>query len=390
MARMSGKADFFSKLRLDASLLKSKLRRLRDVDRFPDSVRSVRAGWRPRMVILLITMDEGLAQMQFHMFAKYSNELESLGFTFVSRTYEEIVKRVAIPTADAVFVQSSYTPPDGELENVMSRLQHANPQAVFTYFDWFAPTDIRMAERVEPFVRYYVKKALLRDRNAYLVEPVGHTNLCDYYAMNHGTDNPPATWKTPPAMVDRLIAGPSFSVAKELINYFEAPLLATSTERAVDLQARIETQGTQWYQLMRSQAAAAVASLSGITVATGRIPNKLYMTELSNSKICFSPFGYGEICWRDFEAIAMGSVLVKPNMNHIECNPDIYRDGVTYIAVKWDFSDLGEKINELIQAPELRRQIAINAYSVLHNYIRDEAVVLLLRRLTNSEWANGQ
>jgi len=29
----------------------------------------------------------------------------------------------------------------------------------------------------------------------------------------------------------------------------------------------------------------------------------------SGSKICISPFGYGEICWRDFEAIIFGCLL---------------------------------------------------------------------------------
>jgi hypothetical protein len=279
-------------------------------------------------------------------------------------------------------VQSSYAPPIGELESVMARLQRANPKAMISYFDWFAPTDIRMAERVEPFVLFYVKKTLLCDRKTYLAEPVGHTNLCDYYAKTYGTDNPPATWKIPPAIVPRLIVGPSFSAARKLITYFEEPLFTPNTERTVDLQARIELQGTEWYQLMRGQAASAVAGLSGLNVATGRIPNKLYMAELADSKLCFSPFGYGEICWRDFEAIAMGAVLVKPDMSHIECNPNIYRNDITYVAVKWDFSDLGEKVYSLLSDQARQKQIAINAYDVLHSYLRSEAIFRFLEQLT--------
>jgi Glycosyl transferases group 1 len=385
---MNDKAGFRPSVRAGATLIKSKLRRLREVDHFPDRVCPTNSGWRLPLVILLVTMDESLAQMQFHMFAKYSNEFSSLGFTFISRTYQKVVALGDIPHADAVFVQSSYTPPEGELEGVLARLRSANPQAVFTYFDWFAPTDIRMAERVEPFVSFYVKKALLRDRNAYRVELNGHTNLCDYYAFNYGTENPPATWKIPLAVVDRLVAGPSFSIARELISYFEVPTLVMNNDRAVDVQARIETQGTQWYQLMRSQAAAAVAGLSGMNVATGRIPHRTYMAELANSKLCFSPFGYGEICWRDFEAIAVGAVLIKPNMDHIECSPNIYQNGKTYIAVNWDFSDLNEKIAELISDPDRRRQIAVDAFSALHNYIRDDGPLRLLNRLTKRTLEN--
>ena len=42
---------------------------------------------------------------------------------------------------------------------------------------------------------------------------------------------------------------------------------------------------------------------------------------MRHSRICISPFGYGEICWRDFEAILCGCLVVKPDMSHVETNP---------------------------------------------------------------------
>ena len=30
-----------------------------------------------------------------------------------------------------------------------------------------------------------------------------------------------------------------------------------------------------------------------------------------------SPFGWGEICFRDFESIILGKLLIKPNCDHI-------------------------------------------------------------------------
>ena len=60
------------------------------------------------------------------------------------------------------------------------------------------------------------------------------------------------------------------------------------------------------------------------------------------SRICVSPYGFGEICWRDFEAILCGCVLVKPDMGHVRSHPDVYVPGVTYVPVQWDYADLEE------------------------------------------------
>ena len=38
----------------------------------------------------------------------------------------------------------------------------------------------------------------------------------------------------------------------------------------------------------------------------------------NNSKISFSPFGWGELGVRDYEIILGGSLLVKPRMDHMQ------------------------------------------------------------------------
>jgi hypothetical protein len=52
-----------------------------------------------------------------------------------------------------------------------------------------------------------------------------------------------------------------------------------------------------------------------------------------------SPFGWGEICYRDFEAALGGSYLIKPDMSHISTWPNIYSKNM-YYSLSWDFSDL--------------------------------------------------
>jgi len=79
-----------------------------------------------------------------------------------------------------------------------------------------------------------------------------------------------------------------------------------------------------------------------------RLPFDEYVKNLSNSKISFSPFGMGEICFRDFECMQYGTIMIKPNQDMVKTIPNIYEDGKTYIGCKYDWSDLEEKIDYIL------------------------------------------
>jgi len=93
-----------------------------------------------------------------------------------------------------------------------------------------------------------------------------------------------------------------------------------------------------------------------------------YLTDIGKSKITFSPFGYGEICWRDYEAFALGSLLIKPDMSHLICNPEIFIPYETYIPISWDFSDFNEKFRYYINNQSERIRIAKNAFDVGYDF----------------------
>lgn len=65
---------------------------------------------------------------------------------------------------------------------------------------------------------------------------------------------------------------------------------------------------------------------------------KEYIKETYNIKGVLSPFGWGEICYRDFEAIIAGSYLIKPKIDHINTWPNIYDNNNFYL--NWDMSNL--------------------------------------------------
>jgi len=75
-----------------------------------------------------------------------------------------------------------------------------------------------------------------------------------------------------------------------------------------------------------------------------RIETQKYYRYISQCKVLLAPFGYGEMAPRDLEAAQLGSLLIKPTMEHIESSPFIYEENVTYIPCKHDYSDLEEKI----------------------------------------------
>ena len=80
-----------------------------------------------------------------------------------------------------------------------------------------------------------------------------------------------------------------------------------------------------------------------------RIPPQEYYNLMSKSKIVIAPFGYGEMAPRDIESAMVGSILIKPNMNHLSSIPWVYIPEHTYVSVDWDFSNLRLQISEILE-----------------------------------------
>lgn len=79
-----------------------------------------------------------------------------------------------------------------------------------------------------------------------------------------------------------------------------------------------------------------------------RVTEYEYYQMMIHSKIIIAPFGYGEMAPRDIESAMFGSILFKNDMNHIWTIPNPYIPDSTYISIKWDWSDLEEKIDYVL------------------------------------------
>ena len=107
-------------------------------------------------------------------------------------------------------------------------------------------------------------------------------------------------------------------------------------------------------------------SKSGLFL-TGMVPQSRYYRELKDSKIALSPFGWGEVCFRDFEAILAGAMLLKPDMSHLVTFPNVYIPRETYIPIAWDGSDLLEQVEQYLADEKERKRIATNAWEQYHS-----------------------
>ncbi|GAB4265936.1 MAG: hypothetical protein Kow0013_14610 [Pararhodobacter sp.] len=334
--------------------------------------------------LLLVTQPERIPQSQIFPFHHYAKDLERLHGAEVREADLWATLDGQTPAATGATVVGFQTPfdiADADLERLIATLRQHNPGARIVCFDWFAPTDLRNAARMDPLVDLYVKKHLLRDRSLYGRPTRGDTTLTDFFDRRFGIIEPEQCFAIPEGFLDKLILGPSFATAPNILPDLLGRRPASSG-RDIDLHARFAVGGTPWYQGMRAEAEAALAPLADLRLARqGTVPLHRFMAEMRRSKLCFSPFGYGEVCWRDYEAVVGGAVLVKPDMAHVETDPDIFEAWETYVPVRWDLADFEDTVRRLCADAPLRERIARTAFDRLHDWLSSDAFARSMTRL---------
>jgi len=72
-----------------------------------------------------------------------------------------------------------------------------------------------------------------------------------------------------------------------------------------------------------------------------------YLATMFRSKSVLSPWGWGEAAHRDYEAMLLGAVLIKPDMAHVACWPNVYVPNETYLPCRLDFADLPDIVGRI-------------------------------------------
>jgi len=83
-------------------------------------------------------------------------------------------------------------------------------------------------------------------------------------------------------------------------------------------------------------------------IVKGQSTPQQFIEIMSRSKVGLSPFGMGELCYRDLELIQWGCLLIKPDMSKVITKPDFFKPWETYIPVKPDWSDLNEVLDKVL------------------------------------------
>ena len=247
-----------------------------------------------------------------------------------------------------------------------------------------------------PFFDRWLKKQLFRDRSLYTREFLGGRFYSDYYCRNFGAD--PVLGKPihplAPEQLDSLRlawsicigvyplsrAAALFSLSQNLpfgvtraLLYFHHHMSTLQLAMRALLVA-ITPRSRQPVCLARFDESKYSPSIGYQRLlyrricrehpdlfAAEKVPRQLYQRELFWSQACLSPFGWGEVCYRDSEAIRAGAVLVKPSMQHIETWPDLY-DSDHCVSVDWSGDDLVQAVRGIMPGSPLARRLRLRAY----------------------------
>ncbi|PSB30425.1 glycosyltransferase [Stenomitos frigidus] len=347
-----------------------------------------------------------ISPAQLYPFFGFRQQLKrDLGLTFHhenASTFAEIEQVIQTfgNGIDAFFIRPAWDESPIEAERVISKLRATHPTSKIIFID---PWDQVASSffNLLPYVDRLLKYQRLKDISQYQNGLLGGTAITDYLARELGYDL--QGWQIgseiPPGYADRIETGWNVT----LLERFQKPLFGTvlsrlrmPSKRDIDVFCRVSygVKGSNdWYGLYRKAAIDVLQPLenqynlavSGEYVGARVISSRQYFREIKRTRIAFCPFGWGETTWRDYEAVCYGCLLVKPSMDHMDTQPNIYIPHETYVPVRWDFSDLEETCRYYLEHPEEADRIIQNARRVYQNYFKQGTFVKTIGQLLQVE-----
>ena len=293
--------------------------------------------------------------------------------------------------ADVFFVRPCWREDPAQVESVMQELRHRQPSSQIVFIDPFDQTSSRFFG-VLPYVDHFLKYQRLKDTSQYHQPLKGGTVLTDYLARKLGYDL--KEWSVqstvPEGYESKIKTGWFVTLHKPFQDVlFHQPRFWQRKENIKDIDVFCHVSygprsNLEWYgqhrilgiEKLKCLAPDYTLSVSGDFSGEQTISSRQYSRDIKRSRIAFSPFGWGEITGRDYEAVCNGCLLIKPAVDHIDTEPNIFIPGQTYVPVRWDFADLEEKCRYYLTHPDETAQIVYNAreayraYFTKHHFVR--------------------
>jgi len=311
-----------------------------------------------------------------------------------SRGLEDLSGILTEHPADVAFISTTWKATPEDTAAAFAELARSPARSRLVYLDTFDQATTPFFG-VLPHVDLYLKKQVYRDYGDYRRSWVGGHRLADFESRQRlGAAAPdPEHFGSvlPEEYDDRLWLGWNLGCAPKMINQALTGAVRPWVpweRREVGLQFRASTvDGDHWYTTHRRRLFDALAPLAGQPgvvrgIGTGaRVPLSQFQRELRHARVSVSPYGWGEITDRDFRSIAVGAVLVKPDMSHLRTEPDVYRAWDTYLPVRWDGSDLVERVRYVWAHPQASQEMAKAAFRAWRRWFFDGRFLRRIREI---------
>ncbi len=311
-----------------------------------------------------------------------------------AETFSEIAKACENYDSEIVFLLPSWRESASEAERVLKKLRQDHPHRQLIFIDPRAQVSTKYFN-VLPYVDRFLKRQCYKNLGEYKHPFIGGSMFTDFLAKHWQFDF--QGWYVgsdiPEGYEHRIIPGWNLGTAKRFQQELQKPFYRFRHPiKEIDIFCRLSlgTENKQeWYCQYRQAAVKELKPLesvykvvaSGGFVESSLVPRRQYLREIKSSRIVFSPFGWGETCWRDFEAVCYGCLLIKPSMAHIDTKPNIFIEGETYVSVRWDFADLQEKCRYYLENPDEATQIVENARRVYTTYFEQREFVKTIEQV---------
>jgi len=295
---------------------------------------------------------------------RHAHALAERGLRFVEHTaLGPAVAECDLLIIDSKFFRDWWAERTTEARDIIANLRQKSARIYF--FDTTDSTGF-INSHVLDLVDLYYKNQVLRDRSLYGRPLYGRRLFTDWYHREFGVHDTVPDISSPIAETDwaricvswnSYYGNYDFSGLYLLQAYAHlpwSPLLrwpvryhAPEAARPLGLSCRM---GTNYDRESVAFQRRQVRDLLAHLIPSDRLSRKRYFREMERARLVLSPFGFGEINYKDYEAFISGALLVKPDMGHLETWPDFYRDDAV-LTFKWDFSDLEQVLNTVLEDP---------------------------------------
>ena len=321
----------------------------------------------------------------------FRKQLSERGFRFnffrLDKKHERSKAKVAFVDS-RIFTASGNLLPKGSLEKLY-RLR--KKYDLLIWFDTRDSTGTTSFE-VMPLVDKYCKKLLLKDKELYEKHYSDCRIYSDFYCSNYDTlnchpclDSHPLSGETKKLVLGWNLVYSDFNSVNRITRYSNIirecwvpkTFAEARGERTIDLQSRFsenyDSAAISFHRHSFAQIAGRLET-KGFAIKTGLISKDIYMAELMDTRAVLSPFGWGEICFRDFEAFQAGCALIKPCCRHLESWPNIFEENKTYLPLSWEPEAAYEELITLLEDSERILTVALQGQKAFKHVWSKEGI----------------